>query len=82
MDIEEIVMKLVGPITPRGDSRADEERLKNLHTLIEVVDCLLGRIALVSSYAERPEGSMADMGKVAQRFMEELREQLKQEATP
>jgi len=41
MNLYEIVMKLVGPVCPTGDNNTDQERLKNMKALIELVDRLL-----------------------------------------
>ena len=41
MNLYEVVMKLVGPVCPTGDHNTDQERLKNMKALTELVDRLL-----------------------------------------
>lgn len=48
MDIAEVVLRLVGPVEPVGDSGMDEHRLENLRTLCDVTGVLLDRIELVA----------------------------------
>jgi hypothetical protein len=44
MDLKEIVMKLVGPVFPVGDTNEDEERFKNLCNLCELTNNLIAHI--------------------------------------
>lgn len=44
MDIYQIVMKLVGPVEPIGDSGADIKRLENLQELTKLIDQLLTEV--------------------------------------
>lgn len=44
----ELVMKLVGPVQPLGESHTDEVRLANLMELVSVTSFLLGEIKRVS----------------------------------
>ena len=76
--IEEVVNELAGSIEPVGESREDERRYGNLLILIEVMDRLMFRINAVSRYQDRVEASMSKIGIRAQRFMDDLREELKQ----
>lgn len=50
INIKEVVMKLVGPIEPYGDSAIDSKRLENLRNLIELTDKLLTEINDVYIY--------------------------------
>lgn len=45
MTHEEIVMKLIGPIRPVGESNEDEKRFENLKQLCELVDNLVYQIS-------------------------------------
>lgn len=40
MELYDVVMKLNGPVMPVGDSRRDEDSLKNLAALCDLVDRL------------------------------------------
>jgi hypothetical protein len=53
VDIETVVMKLVGPVDPVGDSRIDADRLDNLKALCNLTEALVGRIAYVAAKDER-----------------------------
>ena len=44
MDIYDVVMKLVGPIQPVGETRTDDERFENLKVLCTVTDRLVAAI--------------------------------------
>ena len=72
MELHEIVMKLVGPVQPSGDSRIDAARLANMETLIALADELIGEISLAAHSATRHEASMKAIGKRARRFLDEL----------
>jgi hypothetical protein len=41
MDLFCIVMKLIGPVNPIGDTNTDSDRLENLKELLELTDNLL-----------------------------------------
>lgn len=69
MDLHEIVMKLVGPIDPLGESNADERRLENIQVLTELVDNLLADISSVAHNAGRQEASMKAIGEHASQFL-------------
>jgi len=72
MNIDEIVTKLVGAVSPVGDSGVDETRFHNLMSLTALVDCLLLDIRNASSYAGRPEASMNKIGLYARRYLSEV----------
>ena len=69
MEIEDVVLKLSGPIEPVGESRVDEIRLSNIKTLTGVVDSLLYQIHCASKYVDRHEASMKAIGIHAQGFL-------------
>lgn len=75
-NIYEVTQRLCGMITPYGDSSVDEVRLQNLKDTIEVVDNLIKDIKEVAEFANRPEHSIAVMGKEAANFLAELNEQM------
>ncbi len=48
MEIQEIVMKLIGNINPNGETNTDNDRFENLKCLCDLVDILVGKIDYVS----------------------------------
>ena len=75
-DVFDVVMKLIGPIHPLGESREDKHRLDNLRQLATLVDKLLNEISSVTFHAKREEASMKEIGIYATMFMDDLRESL------
>lgn len=73
MELYDIVMKLVGPVDPVGETRADEQRLENLKKLTALTDALLCEIYSVAHNADRNESSMKAIGVRARNFMEAVR---------
>lgn len=69
MELHEVVMKLVGPVMPVGETREDERRLENMKALTELADRLLLEIDVVSHSADRVEASMKAIGVHARDFM-------------
>ena len=69
MELHEVVMKMVGPVMPVGETREDERRLENIKKLTELVDRLLFEIDAVSHNADRVEASMKAIGVRARDFM-------------
>lgn len=69
MELHEIVMTLVGPVQPVGETRADEQRLDNMKKLTELVDRLLFEIDTAAASADRVEASMKAIGMHARKFM-------------
>lgn len=74
MEVSDIVMKLIGPVTAVGDTRVDEIRLENLKVLIGVAEILIGEIAGAAQVANRPEDSMRRIGKCATEFLDDTQE--------
>jgi hypothetical protein len=66
-------MKLVGPVQPVGETRADEWRLENLKKLTELTDRLLFEIDDAAHNADRVEASMKAIGKHARDFIEDVK---------
>jgi len=73
MNLDEIVMKLIGPVQAIGDSRIDEERLKNMKHLTWLVDRLLFEIETAAADATRTEHSMRLIGEKARDFLKEVK---------
>ncbi len=73
MEIEDIVKKLIGEITPIGCSRRDEDRLKNLREYLTLIEILLAEVAYVSRYKDSHEHSVKEIGMTAYKFLEELK---------
>lgn len=69
MEIDEIVLKLTGPICAVGESHTDRKRMENLKTLTGVIDKLLFEVYRASSTADRQEYSMKEIGQYAKRFI-------------
>ena len=73
MELEDIVLKLVGPIVAVGETYEDTRRLQNIKALTALVDRLLFRIADAAMDAEKPEASMKAIGTHARVFLQNLR---------
>jgi len=72
IDLQEVVMKLVGPIKPVGKTETDNLRFENLKTLCELVDELVGAIGKVGyTFKDRQEFSVGRAGKYAYEFLGE-----------
>ena len=76
MEIKEIVQKLVGSITPSGDSHLDTKRLENLKEMCYLVKDLLYEINFVARDKDRYEASMKEMGVYARKFLDNLKEEI------
>lgn len=75
-NIKQIVDKLVGNITPYGASHIDEERFENLKIMCGLVERLVSDINFVARDKDRYEASMKEMGVYAQKFLDNLKEEL------
>lgn len=53
MELNDVVMKLIGPVNPVGETRTDEERFENLKRLIALVDELTDEIEGVATSNRR-----------------------------
>jgi len=76
MEIKEIVDKLVGSITPAGESHKDRERFENLKVMCNLVEQLVSDINFVARDKDRYESSIKGMGVYAQKFLDNLKEEL------
>ena len=70
--LHDIVMKLIGPVDPIGETNADQNRLANLKALCELVDRLVYTIDAVVPNKTRPEASMKQAGEYADKFLIDL----------
>ena len=73
MEVYDVVIKLIGPIEPIGETNADEKRFENLKAMIGLIDRLLSAVDSVAAHRDRQEYSMQRAGKVADKFFAELR---------
>ena len=76
-NIKEIVLKLVGSITPAGESHKDTQRLENLKVLFNLIEDLVYEVNCVSKEKDRYESSMKLMGEYADKFLRNLAEEIK-----
>ncbi len=74
MTLHQILMKLNGNIYPVGDSRFDEDNLRNLKALIGVVSLAVEDIRLIALHAGSHEASVKAIGKCAQDYLYELKD--------
>lgn len=73
MEIDEIVMKLIGPVDPVGETNEDEKRMDNLNVLINLVDDLLYNVYKVSKERNRTEHSIKEMGCRAYGYIDSVK---------
>lgn len=74
--VYEVVMKLIGPTDPVGDSLQDIIALVNTKELIKLTDRLIGNISSLRSYTSFPEVSVQKVGEEARNYLIELENQL------
>ena len=72
--IIEVIDRLVGSIEPYGSTQIDEERLKNLETLLEVMDEYISEIIDAAKYRNRYEYSILAIANRAYEWLDGLRE--------
>jgi hypothetical protein len=66
----EILLKLIGNISPCGRSEIDNERMENLKTLCELVDILVSAIDSVAyENKDSHEHSVKEMASYAKNFL-------------
>ncbi len=65
----DVIIKLIGPVFPAGDSTRDEERLNNLKVMCEVLDGLIRKVGEVSTCKNSPEHSVQRAGNYAAEFL-------------
>lgn len=72
--IIDVVKKLVGPIRPVGESRADKTRLENLKAMVKVIDELVEEVDNVAiDFKDYSEHSIKVANKYAKDFIDNLR---------
>ena len=70
MTVYDVVKKLVGPISPIGESNVDDERFENLKTMTDLVGRLLEDIDDVATFETgRQEYSRKRAGEYADKFL-------------
>lgn len=72
MELDDIVMKIIGPVMPIGESKEDERRLENLKVLCGLIDRLVEVVDAVIPNKNRCEHSMKTAGKYADKFLTDL----------
>lgn len=75
-NVYEVTQRLCGFIEPAGDSSIDKIRFENLEQTIDVVEKLISDIIIVSKNKDRYESSMKIAGLRADKFIQELKENL------
>lgn len=70
LELQEIVMSLVGNINPIGETTTDNERFENLKCLCDLVNVLVGKIDNVSySNKDSKEYSVKRASDCADKFL-------------
>ena len=67
--IADLVVELVGETEAYGDTYIDSVRVKNMQTMCDVIDSLMGYVYENTKYANRCEWSMKDIGMKAREFL-------------
>lgn len=76
MTLYDIVKKLNGPISPRGETNEDNKRLGNLEQLLPLVEQLLMDIRDVAECKNSREHSVREIGKKADEFLNSIKENI------
>lgn len=76
VEIANVLWALVGDFEPVGDTYHDNLRYDRLEVLIDVTDRCVGAINHAAQYHNRPEASMAKIGKEAARYLSTLQRNL------
>lgn len=76
MEMVQIVNKLVGQITATGDSSRDGERLSNLIVMCNLVEDLIEEIHFSARDKDSYESSVKQIGQYADKFLNNLKEEL------
>ena len=73
MELYGVVLKLVGPTFPIGETNEDERRFENLKELTKLVDLLLRDIDQIATLnADRVEFSMKRSGDFCNKFLDKI----------
>jgi len=74
LELVDIVRKVIGPISPLGESHADEIRLRNVEELLDLMDELMSDIHNIAESDSRHEASMKKLGVLARSWLNEQSE--------
>jgi len=75
MELHEIVLKLVGPVTPIGETTADDRRYENLKVLADLTSKLIIEISQISyRYKNSHEFSVKRAADYSAEFLTEIAE--------
>jgi len=74
----DVVMKLIGPVRPVGESNIDASRFVNLEELIHLTDRLMLDIEGIAELRGRQEYSIARAGARAFEYLHNLKERYDQ----
>lgn len=69
MEIYDVIKKLVGPIEPVGETRADDDRFENLKIIIAIMQKLIYDLKDVASHKDCQEYSRSRAGTLANNFL-------------
>ena len=72
MDHYEIVMKLIGPVRPVGETHTDNKRADNLAVLLGLIDKLLDDVHDIESYKRDYRASVKHAGETCAEFLDAL----------
>jgi len=74
-----ILERLIGQLSPIGESNTDESRLQNLKDACELMDELMVRIFKISyEYKDSHEHSCREIGQYADKYLKNTLEYLKE----
>ena len=70
MELYDVVIKLVGPIRPIGETHEDDRSFENLKVLLVLMDRLMSDInKIAKDNVERTEFSMRRAGEICDTFL-------------
>ena len=72
-EIYKVITELVGPIHPVGSTHIDDQHNNNLAVMVELAEMILTDISSVAENLGRPEHSMHEAGKFANKFLQRVR---------
>ena len=75
--VADIMRKFIGPIEPTGGHVVDMVRLKNLETLLDVMDTFTNDIIRLKQYKHTHQYSMKKIGEKADEYLSETLDALK-----
>ena len=76
MDIHDIVVKLIGKISPIGETREDDKRMVNLQEHMILTRHIISDLKDVAEDKDRGEYSMSRAGKEAYNFLMNIKDEL------